>query len=184
MRDLRRLSPPSRPNAASGVPLGAVFVFALGCNVGFAPTSPDDADYAVPVITSASVVCDPERPRWEFEIETSAWTGNGKVLLSADGVYFERHPMGSVSAAADGSTDRLELKLDVTADWRDVTEGDSTVFNCGDTALVGVMEVYTRDAAERADCRGFGAPPERWADWEPDTACATPLETPDTGLTP
>ena len=169
---------------ARWVSLRAVCLFGIaGCEVGFAPTTPDPPEYAVPAITAASVECDPDRPRWTFDIETSAWTGNGQVLVSADGVYIERHGIGSISAAADGTTDHLQLKLDVVSDWRDVDEGDTTIFNCGDANVVGVMQVYTRDGGAVADCRGFGASPGRWADWEPDTACPTVLETPDTGAT-
>lgn len=165
-----------RRRTARGLVLRAVFVFATGCDVGFAPTTPDPVDYAVPSITTATVACDPERPRWTFTVDTTAWTGNGEVLLSADGAYIERHDLDSTSAAADGTSDHLELKLDVVSDWRDVSEGANTVFNCGEPVLVGVIQVFTRDGDDVADCRGFGTTPSLWADWEPETACAVVLD--------
>jgi hypothetical protein len=130
---------------------------------------------------SASVVCDPERPRWTFDVEASAWTGNGQVLLSTDGAYIERHGMSSITAAADGTSDTLELKLDIVSDWRDVDATQDTVFNCEEPGLAGVLRVYTRTGDAVADCRSFGEDTARWDTWEPDTACATPLEPDDSG---
>lgn len=169
--------------AASGLRPGAAFVLfasAAGCNLGFKDTTPDDPVYAFPVITAATVECDPTRARWAFTVDTTGWTGNGQVLLSADGDYVERHALDSVSAAADGTTDHLDLDLDVVSDWRDVNEGSTTVFNCATPDLLGVIRVYDRTGDAVADCRVFGEQTDRWAAWEPDTACAFVL-TEDTG---
>jgi len=169
--------------AASGLRLGAAFVLlgALpGCNLGFKDTTPDDPEYPLPAITAVTVECDAERAAWSFTVDTTGWTGNGQVLLSSDGDYVERHPLDSVSAAADGSTDRLDLDLDVVSDWRDVSEGSTTAFNCATPDLLGVLRVYERTGDEVADCRIFGEQPDRWAAWEPDTAC-TQAVVEDTG---
>lgn len=137
--------------------------------------------YATPIITDALVECDPERPRWSFDVWTTAWTGNGQVLLSADGLYIERHAIYSVSAEADGSTDHLSLDLAMVSDWRDVQEGSTTVFNCDEPALEGVLRVYVRGGDAVADCVAFGPDPTSWVAWEPSSACAEVLEPEDTG---
>ena len=171
-----------RTRTARGEILRAVFVCGVGgCSLGYEDTTPETPTYADPEITAASVECDPERPRWTFDVTASAWTGNGQVLLSADGSYIERHRLDSISAEADGSTDQLQLKLDVVADWRDVSEGSTTVFNCDEPFLDGVIRVYSRTGDAVTDCRAFGTDPARWATWEPDTACATVLEGEDSG---
>lgn len=130
----------------------------------------------VPAIVEASVACDADDAVWSFVVETDAWTGNGQVALSTDGVYVERHTMYSVSAEADGSADRLELELDVVGDWRDASAGSSTAFNCQEPDLAGVLRVFTRDGDDVADCRAFGEAPERWAEWDASLACDAVLE--------
>ncbi|MDP2309357.1 MAG: hypothetical protein Q8P18_25275 [Pseudomonadota bacterium] len=126
---------------------------------------------------TASVACDTEDARWRFEVTTDAWTGNGQVLLSTDGAYVERHPMFSTAAAADGTSDELDLTLSVEPDWRDVLLGSSTVFNCNEPDLTGIVRVLTRDGSEVADCRAFGAAPERWESWTAGASCGTMLAT-------
>lgn len=147
----------------------------LACT-GPAPSDSTLISNAVPVITTATVDCDRDAGRWSFAVTTDAWTGNGQVVLSADGVYVERHPMYSSKAAADGTSDRLELTLDVVPDWRDVALGDSTVFNCNTSALAGVLRVWSRDGEDEADCRAFGDTPERFADWGIGVSCDAVLE--------
>ena len=132
----------------------------------------------MPAILSAKADCDEAEAEWSFQAKTDAWTGNGQVLLSADGVYIERHPMFSTSAAADGSADTLELGLGIVPDWRDVTLGASTVFNCGAPALTGILRVWTQDGEAQAACRVFGEAPERWAAWDLDVTCEDALTEP------
>ncbi len=149
-----------------------VFVACTGKPGDTATLPSEDA----PTITSASVVCDPVDARWQFSVETDAWTGNGQVLLSTDGDYVEKHTIYSQSAAADGTADSLALTLTVVPDWRDVALGGSTVFNCNEADLTGILRVWTRTGDEEADCRAFGAAPERWATWSAGASCATVLE--------
>jgi hypothetical protein len=122
------------------------------------------------------VTCDDEGGEWTVVVTTDAWTGNGQVLLSTDGAYVERHPLYSRSAAADGSADELGLTLAVVPDWRDVTAGTSTYFNCLARDLTGIVRVFTRDGTAQADCRAFGADPERWASWDAGATCDRALE--------
>lgn len=150
-------------------------VAALLLLAGCAPLDQDTGrpapTYEDPVIVEASAVCDVAAARWSFEVTTQAWTGNGQVLLSADGTYIEKHPMFSVGAAADGSSDALALSLSVVRDFRDVVAGTSTAFNCDAAGLAGVLRVYDRPGDAVADCRGFGDSPERWAEWDSSAAC-------------
>lgn len=154
----------------------AVLVFAA-CTGGGNVETGLDPPLPPPEITAAGVECDVPDARWSFQVTANAWTGNGQVLLSTDGVYVERHPMYSASAAADGTSDSLALSLSVQPDWRDVVLGTSTVFNCNEPDLTGILRVYTRDGSEQADCRAFGAAPERWAVWSAGATCETQLET-------
>jgi hypothetical protein len=142
---------------------------------------PDRSDTPVPAIVSASVECDGDAAEWSIAVETDAWTGNGEVWLSADGVYVETHGLDSVEAAGDGTSDRLELELDVEPDWRDVSLGSSTAFNCDEPGVAGVILVFTRTGDETADCVAFGEAPERWATWNADVACDEVLDEGDTG---
>ena len=118
--------------------------------------------------------CDPIHARWTFTAETNAWTGNGQVLLSTDGIYLETHPLDSKSAAGDGSSDSLALYLTVVADWRDVSLGSSTVFNCDEPMLAGILRIFEQDGKTEADCRYFGEDP--WDRWNLGVDCATPWE--------
>lgn len=153
----------------------AAFVLAA-CAGGKDADTGIDPTTRPPAITAASVECTSEDAQWRIEVTTDAWTGNGQLLLSTDGAYVERHPLYSKSASADGTSDRLDLTLSIEPDWRDVTLGSSTVFNCHELDLAGVLRVFTRDGAEVADCRAFGTAPERWAEWSAGTACETVLE--------
>lgn len=157
-----------------------VFIFLVGCGFGGLDTTPDPPVYDDPLFTEASAACNDEDARWTFRGTTVAWTGNGEVVLSTDGSYIERHPWPSVESAPDGTTDELELKLDVVPDWRDVTPGASTVFNCDEPELAGLLRVFVRGGDAVADCRWFGEASDRWATWEPESACATPLEAEET----
>ena len=122
--------------------------------------------YGDPNIDVLSFDCDPSTARWSFEATTDAWTANGNLWLYIDPVL-EKHPIYSVSAAADGSSDLLELKLSVVADWRDASPGSSTQFQCSDFDALGLrLYVYHPETAEAADCVTAGAD----VDWESSTA--------------
>lgn len=130
---------------------------------------------APPSITAVSVECDVGDAEWQLIVETDAWTGNGQLLLSDDGVYLEKHPVYSRASAADGSADELTVALAVVPDWRDVVLGATTYFNCSTPELTGIVRVFTQDGTAAADCRAFGAAPERWASWDLGVSCDTVL---------
>jgi hypothetical protein len=135
-----------------------------------APVSPDTA---APILEALEVTCDGDAPRWTIEARTRGWTTGGLLAWSVDGTYRETHPLASVSAARDGSTDRLQLTLDVAADWRDAATGSRTAFACEQPGLAAV--VHIRDGDALVDCRSFGEDPARWAQWDESLACdATP----------
>jgi len=156
----------------------AVLVFAAGCTGASARDTGTAIAAPLPSLTAVSVTCDVADAEWGFTATTDAWTGNGQVLLSADGAYVEKHTMYSKSAAADGSADALALMLTIEPDWRDVTVGSSTAFNCNEAELTGILRVWSRDGTEQADCRAFGVSPERWETWDAGARCATLLDAP------
>ena len=157
------------------------FVLAPGC--GYTPpdvtrTAPE---WTVPAIVTATAECSAADAYWAFEATTDAWTGNGQVVLSADGAYVEAHPMYSVGAAGDGSADSQRLALAIIPDWTDVAPGGTTAFNCDAEAISGVLRVYTRDGNAVADCRAFGVDPARWKQWDANVSCSATIELNDTG---
>jgi hypothetical protein len=135
---------------------------------------PDEKSPGPPSIVTAGYRCDSLTARWNFLVDTDAWTGNGQVVLSDDGDYIEVHPLRSIEAAADGSSDRLELTLTVVADWRDVNPGSTTAFNCQEPGLAGLIRVFATDGQTPTDCRIFGE--DRWSSWNFNYSCTTPLE--------
>lgn len=152
----------------------AVFVFAC---TGSTAEPPAAVSTAEPTITTSSVECDTTAAEWSFDLRTDGWTGNGLVLLSTDGAYLEQHPIYTVGSEADGTADHLRLELGVVPDFRDVVFGSTTVFNCREADLTGLIRVWTRDGESQADCLAFGDAPERWAEWV--VGCDTTLG--DTG---
>ena len=82
-----------------------------------------------PAILSWEWACDSELDQWTISITTDGWTSNGHVWIS-DTLETEKHYIQSIGAPADGSSDHLEITLDVAADWRDAQAGTSTRFRC------------------------------------------------------
>ena len=69
--------------------------------------------YGDPDIDVLTYECDPSTARWSFEATTDACTANGNLWLHIDPVL-EKHPIYSVSAASDGSSDLLEPQASVS----------------------------------------------------------------------
>ena len=162
-RPLKRSDVRSYAAQVGLAPACAACVFA-GCTAGPDTGAPAPAN-TPPAITAFDAACDEADATWSFNLETDGWTGNGRVTLSTDGDYVEKHVIYSVESAADGAWDRLSLDLTVVPDWRDVTLGASTAFNCSAPALTGLVQVWTRDGSATGDCITFGDTPERWAEW-------------------
>lgn len=104
-----------------------------------------------PTITAFEVACMRDADRWAITVDTALWTGGGAVWMTAGGTWSERHAIRSTRAASDGSTDHLDLKLPIVADWRDASPGSSTAFTCSDPTAWQLV-VFTQ-AGEPADCR-------------------------------
>lgn len=94
----------------------------------------DDADpMIVPVtITSLDVTCDLDDATWTIAVAATGWSGGAQLYWTADGDWVESHYVRSVSQAPDGSTDQLELDLDIVGDWREQASGSSTAIHCTD----------------------------------------------------
>ena len=73
-----------------------------------------------------------DKAEWRLRIEATSWSGGGRMYWTPEGSYFEDHRVRSREAAADGSSDRLELDLDIVGDWREATQGVSTALRCTD----------------------------------------------------
>lgn len=159
------------PDAMLRLLLAAVLVACAPSPV--AADLPPDVAPRDAAITEVDVRCDPEAARWTFETRTDGWTGGGRVWLSRDGDYVERHPLASVSAARDGSDDFLRLNLEIAAEWSEASAGSRTAFACRADDLAGILHVLSRDGARVTDCVAFGTAPERWARWNAENACAT-----------
>lgn len=167
----------------------ALAALGLAAGTGCAPTSKQGAsgdsdwrDSGPPSISALTWSCDSGAATWKFQVDTAGWTGGGALWMAEDATRVERHGLSSVSAASDGSTDRLTTSLSVVADWRYAVEGSSTVWRCAEQEQISFLAVvYTRDGADRADCRTWGANPGLWDTLEDVPDCATVL--PDTGDT-
>ncbi len=91
-------------------------------------------EYGNPTIDSIVVQCRQRNSRWQIDVVTAGWTGNG-FLWFTDGQRYERHPLYSVLASPDGTADQLRLQVDIASDWRDAQSGRSTGFSCNEGAL-------------------------------------------------
>ncbi len=161
---LGRCVAPPLPSVVAVVTLAAC---APGPRLDPLPT----VDPSAPRLVDHALTCDPEGATWSVVLRTDAWTGGGRLWWSADGSYRERHTVPSVSAARDGSDDRLVLELGIVPDWREASPGSSTWFNCATPGLAAVLQVLARDGRTVADCVPIGDDRERWAAWDPSVAC-------------
>ena len=119
-------------------------------------------------ITEVSALC--EEDKWTFTVDTDAWTSNGTVWLAQGLHRYERHPLYSVGAAEDGSSDSLQLTLSVLPDWRDFVAGESTGWLCSeqDEFSVAIM-VYHGESNQPSDCIYWGE--DIWGDFPSIDEC-------------
>jgi len=137
-----------------------------------------------PSITDIDVDCDATEAEWVFEVNTEHWTGGGWIWVGKSEDDAEGHKNRSRKAAADGSSDFLQLKLTIEADWRDAQSGASTRWLCRDWPdLTFMATAYDTSGAGVSDCRTWGADPTLWTRIEGAHDCQTEIELPmDTGL--
>ncbi len=95
-------------------------------------------EYGNPTIDDIVVQCRQGNTRWQIDVTTTGWTGNGLLWLT-DGQRYERHSLYSVSAAPDGSADQVRIQLDIVSDWRDAQSGRSTGFSCTEGTVPSVF---------------------------------------------
>ena len=118
------------------------------------PVEHVDPVLTTPELTAVSWVCEADRERWQLDATASSWTGAGTLWLTVDGHYIEQHAVPSIRIEPDGSQDELRLRLDMEADWRAVTPGDSTAFTCTEPPD-GLFVLWDRDD-EQVDCALIG----------------------------
>lgn len=146
--------------------------------------SAPELDRPAPEIEEVSVSCSVEDAAWSIAVDTVGWTGGGRLWMALAAASAERHVLPSVSAASDGSTDRLRLDLGVVADWRSAEPGSTTRWRCAQEAeLSFLLTVLSSDGAETADCRFWGADLDLWSEVSGAPACDRPLQGDDTGDT-
>ncbi len=154
-------------------------ILLLACIPYPAPGDPDASPFydGEPAIVDIAWSCEVEAAQWLFSVEADHWTGGGKLWMTEDAAFIEEHAIRSAEAPADGSGDRLELSLDIVADWRDAVAGSSTRYRCADQdALTFQLMVSVPDGSARSDCRTWGAEPMLWSETDAVEACDTVLE--------
>ena len=146
----------------------------------------DDGPFHVgtPRITEVDVACDADESEWVFEVRTENWTGGGWIWMGKTEDDAEGHRNRSRKAAADGSSDFLQLTLKIEADWRDAQRGTSTRWLCRDWPELSFMATaYDPVGGEVRDCRTWGDDPTLWTRIEGAHDCETEIDIPvDTGL--
>ena len=119
-----------------------------------APTAP--FDYGTPSISELDWSCSEEDAEWEFTVRTDAWTSNGELWM-AEGELVEKHAVPSVGAEADGSADKLRLRLGIVPDWRDAEPGSTTRWPCSARdGLSYLVWVFHPSSGDGTDCLYWG----------------------------
>ena len=116
-------------------------------------------------IASIAFGCDEKAATWTLVVDTEHWTAGGRLYMGMNATDVESHRVYSASAAADGSTDHLELELGIVADFRDVQLGSTSAWLCADQPYLSyLVSVQLADGSDRADCRTWGVAPTIFAD--------------------
>ncbi len=122
-----------------------------------------------PALVELAWSCDADDEEWLLTATADAWSGGGALYLTVDGDYIEAHGVRSAEAAADGTSDELELELGIEADWREVSPGSSTAFTCGD-APSALFLLYDLEG-DASDCLIIEEPAVAWQDIEDGPSC-------------
>ena len=105
-----------------------------------------------------------ENDQWRIELQTDAWTSNGTLWLAEDLDRYEKHPLYSIEAADDGSSDNLRIILDVVPDWNNFVAGESTGWLCSEAeALSSAIVIYHGETNLPNDCIYWGD--DIWGDF-------------------
>ncbi len=158
----------------------------LAClgNAELQPAEPGPLFEEAPVIQTLEWSCDPAESEWSFDIHTDHWTGGGWIWMGKSSTNAEAHRIKSVEAAADGSKDRLVLRLDIEADWRDASRGSSTRWMCSDVPQLSFLAtVYDARANDVEDCRVWGLDNTLWSRIESAHECEKVLALPESSDT-
>jgi hypothetical protein len=116
-------------------------------------------------ISDIAFGCDEKAATWTLVVDTQYWTAGGRLYMGRDATDVESHKVYSTSAAADGSSDHLELELGIVADFRDVVLGSTSAWLCADQPdLSFLVSVQLADGSDRADCRTWGVDPTIFED--------------------
>jgi len=134
----------------------------------------------IPTIKDIEWTCDAEANEWTFQVRTHNWTGGGWVWMGKSESNAEGHRIKSVEAAADGTSDRLKLTLNIEEDWRDASRGSSTRWLCSDIPQLSFLStVYDARGQTVEDCRTWGLLPELWSRIDSAHDCETALDWPE-----
>ncbi len=139
-----------------------------------------------PSIESVDMECDREKEKWTFEVKTKNWTGGGTIWMANTVDIAEKHRIKSKKAAADGSSDKLELQLSIEADWKDADLDKSTRWLCADQPrLTFLATTYDPSGNNVTDCRTWGVNTTIWEQIENAVSCDNVISFPiDTGNVP
>ena len=136
-----------------------IFIIISACSPLYSITPETETSvFASPNIDDITLSC--LEDEWTLKITASAWTGNGRWWLGTTEHNIEEHPIYSISAAADGSSDTLRSILSSVPDWRDAQSGTYTRWYCNDideiSIAVSIFEGERGLSNEVADCVEIG----------------------------
>jgi hypothetical protein len=113
-------------------------------------------------IINVDTSCDDDK--WTIEVFTDAWTSNGTLWLARDLSRYEKHPINSIAATEDGTSDHLRVNLDITAEWQNFTPGESTGWLCSESSDISIaIVIYHGENQQPNDCIYWGE--DIWGDF-------------------
>jgi len=142
--------------------LGWLLLTVAGCRLPPVDSEPlVEVTLTTPEITASQLLCDETLERWQLDVSASSWTGGGALWWTTDQIYIESHDVRSRSAAPDGSSDELRLRLNIVADWRDAQTNLSTAFLCA-SEPDGLFVLYD-PSGDIVACQSLGPAVMDWS---------------------